>query len=258
VVKSRPPEIRAWAPRGPGSYYRRYPVDCQCSWLPTSSKKSERAAAIAECPCGEDARLNWNIALNLICDDFLKAFDLFFKSAYLHEALCAIADGAFLFGRAVANIRESKAAALYCARRQPLGWVDMPKPVIGSEDDRRLRHALEELDLIATEALQQPVPDVALDGLDFDAIVASCVGLPPFRGALANHLSKYWPRVSLDAGRPRIPSAHFSVERGGCYPVAGRCRSAAAKAQAVVGGPADLVAESRKVRLRNSVPATGR
>ncbi|MGH7776907.1 MAG: hypothetical protein ACREPI_07005 [Candidatus Dormibacterales bacterium] len=77
-------------------------------------RKSERVAAVAEYPCGEDARLNWNIALNLVRNNFLEAFDVYFNSAYLHEALCALADGALLFNRAVANIRESKAAALYC------------------------------------------------------------------------------------------------------------------------------------------------
>jgi hypothetical protein len=115
-------------------------------------RKSERAAAFAECPCAENARLNWNIALNLVRHDFLEAFDLFFKSTYLHEALCALTDGALLFNRAVANVRESKAASLYCARRQPLGWLEVPTPVLDSEEDRRLRHALEEMPLHAAAA----------------------------------------------------------------------------------------------------------
>jgi hypothetical protein len=107
---------------------------------------------MAACPCGEDASLNWNIALNLVRNDFLTAIDLFFKSPYLHEALCALCDGAILLNRAVANVRESKAAALYCARRQPLGWFDIPTPGLDSEDDRRLRHALEEMPLHAAAA----------------------------------------------------------------------------------------------------------
>ena len=115
-------------------------------------RKSERAATFAECPYGENARLNWNIALNLVRNDFLEAFDLFFKSAYLHEALCALTDGALLFNRAVANVRESKAASLYCARRQPLGWLEVPTPALGSEEDRRLRHALQEMPLHAAAA----------------------------------------------------------------------------------------------------------
>lgn len=115
-------------------------------------RKGERRAAMDACPCCEAASLNWNIALNLIRDDFLEIFDLFTKSHYLHEGLCAVADGAFLIGRAASNIRESKAAALYASRRQPLGWLDRPQPAVGSDDDTRLRHALEEMPLHAAAA----------------------------------------------------------------------------------------------------------
>lgn len=114
--------------------------------------KAERRAAMDACPCGEAASVNWNIALNLVRDDFLEAIDLFARSVYLHEALCALVDGALIVNRAVANIRESKAAQLYLARRQPLGWLQVPTPVAGAEEDRRLRHGIEEMPLHAAAA----------------------------------------------------------------------------------------------------------
>ena len=115
-------------------------------------RKAERQAAMDACPCGEAASVNWNIALNLVRDDFLEAIDLFARSVYLHEALCALVDGALIVNRAVANIRESKAAQLYLARRQPLGWLQVPTPVAGTEEDRRLRHGIEEMPLHAAAA----------------------------------------------------------------------------------------------------------
>jgi hypothetical protein len=100
----------------------------------------ERRAAFDAAPEMPRLMLNRAIAATFINPTFLDQMDAL-AGGFAREALAAHGDSTYLLVRAAGMISESKAAALFCARAQPDGWLDSIGP-LSEEDDRRLRRSL--------------------------------------------------------------------------------------------------------------------
>ncbi len=93
--------------------------------------------AVPEMPPLMKNRATAAVFINPVALDQLDAL----AGGFAREAFAAHADATYLLVRAAGQVAESKAAALFCARAQPDGWLDSTSP-LSAEDDRRLRRSL--------------------------------------------------------------------------------------------------------------------
>lgn len=103
------------------------------------SEQERRTAfdEVPEMPPLMNNRATAAVLINPVALDQLDAL----AGGFAREAFAAHADATYLLVRAAGQVAKSKAAALFCARAQPDGWLDSTSP-LSAEDNRRLRPSL--------------------------------------------------------------------------------------------------------------------